>query len=132
MFNKFDLSMDFLRKIFDNSFSKMKENVLSDKSIHLEFLSNLNLKQFYSIGTNIDSSLIHGFKNKRINFNLNRKCNLSKCVSCDFITECSHVKINDMIFPFLNKSDCGSSGVIYLISCTKCNEHYIGETERSA
>ena len=132
VFNTFDLSTDFLRKVFDKSFLKMKEKVLSNNSKHLDFLKNLSLKQFYSIGTNIGASLIHGFKGEKIKSNLNRKCNLIQCVTCDFITERSHVKINDILFPCLNNSDCDSSGVIYLISCTKCNEHYIGETERSA
>ena len=76
MFNIFDILTDFLRKVFDNSFLKMKENVLSNNNKQLEFLKNLSLKQFNSIGTNIGTSLIHGFKSKKIKTNVNKKCNL--------------------------------------------------------
>jgi hypothetical protein len=133
LFNKFDKSLDFLKNILNNSFMKMKERVFSDKNNNLEYLNNLKIKQHYSIGTSIGSSLIHGFRSSfRVNKHLNKKCDSYQCASCDFITECSYIKINNMIFPILKDCNCKSQGVVYLISCSKCNEHYIGETERSA
>ena len=133
LFNRFDKSMAFLKKVFDKSFSQMKEIVLLEKSRGLAYLTNLKLKQFYSIGINIGSALIHGLKgNKQVSRFQNKKCNSIGCSSCPFILEDSHIKINDLVFPFLKGCDCNSRGVVYLICCKKCNEYYIGETERSA
>ncbi|VDO96898.1 unnamed protein product [Heligmosomoides polygyrus] len=35
-----------------------------------------------------------------------------------------------MVCPFGKEGDCTASGVVYLITCTECNEEYIGETGR--
>ncbi|VDP19108.1 unnamed protein product [Heligmosomoides polygyrus] len=37
-----------------------------------------------------------------------------------------------MVCPFGKEGDCRASGVVYLITCTECNEEYIGETGRPA
>ena len=136
LFNKFDKSIGLWKNVFDKSFNKMKETILSEKNRNLVYLTSLKLKQFFSIGTNIGSTLIHGFKsNKQVSKHYNKTCNSTGCNSCAFMTGNCHAKINDIIFPFLKDCDCNSRGVIYLISCNKCNEHYsyyIGETERSA
>ena len=43
-----------------------------------------------------------------------RMCTMPSCVVC----------------PFGREGDCMSSGVVYLITCQRCKEEYIGETGR--
>jgi hypothetical protein len=34
--------------------------------------------------------------------------------------------------PIIDNASCKDKNIIYCLSCTKCNMHYIGETKRSA
>ena len=59
-----------------------------------------------------------------------KKCN--NCNICPFVKECKSVTSS---FSSANVSinclaNCDTSNVIYVISCDKCNEQYIGQTGR--
>ena len=61
---------------------------------------------------------------------------LGKCTYCPSITKLDTVKCNFTKRPFktidLPKHvTCELSNVIYLITCTKCQMHYVGETSRA-
>ena len=61
------------------------------------------------------------------------KCKKRVCQCCLYIHETSSFGQHDseLEFPIWGKLDCQSKDIIYIIQCKKCNEQYIGETERS-
>ncbi len=130
---KFDSSLSFFKNTINEAFQITKEFLKKEQHINSNFIQNFKLKSLFCIGNSIGSSLIHGHKNKKmIKIFKNFKCNLTGCNTCPYVVEDNKIKINDFLFPFKKSSSCVSSGVIYLISCKKCNQHYIGETERTA
>ena len=60
------------------------------------------------------------------------KCNDLYCVTCKYIRETSSLNFKNLLLPILSNSNCNSPGIIYIISCNKCNIHYIGESKRKA
>jgi hypothetical protein len=129
LFQIYDFSLDFFKRSTLNSFIKTKYEY-EDK---LKYLKNLELKVYFSIGTNIGAYLIHGFKNKiKSNFYFNRSCKTPFCKTCLYIKEGCFIKINTYIIPILSNSNCHSLGIIYIIACNCCNKYYIGESKRSA
>ena len=58
------------------------------------------------------------------------KCN-KQCHLCPFIKETKEVKGNGVVWKINKKFNCETENISYLIHCEKCNEQYIGETERS-
>jgi hypothetical protein len=129
LFQIYDFSLDFFKRSTLNAFIKTKYEY-EDK---LKYLKNLELKVYFSIGTNIGAYLIHGFKNKiKQNFYFNRSCKTPFCKTCLYLKEDCFIKINTYIIPILSNSDCHSLGIIYIIACNCCNKYYIGESKRSA
>jgi hypothetical protein len=135
--NKFNINFGFLKSLFTDSFYKMK------KEIKLNYLNKMNLRNIYSVNTNIGSLLIHNFKYENLyNFDdkkfYNNKCLHDNCNICNFMINSykldiySKYKIEKIIFPCLSNSDCNSIGVVYIICCNKCNVYYIGESGRNA
>ena len=110
-----------------NAFKKTKYKFEENFS----FLKNIFLKINYSIGTNIGAYFIHGFKDKiKYNKFLNYKCNIFSCITCKFLKETSSIKLNNIVLPILSNNNFDSSGIIYVISCKKCNRVYVGESKR--
>ncbi len=129
LFQKYDKTLLFLKQTFSNAFYKTKY-YYETKS---KFLKNLFLKFNFSIGTNIGSMLIHGFKNKTLEkvFFCN-KCEDKYCKICPFVKKTNSLKTKNYIFPVVSNCNCKSKGIIYVIGCNRCKIYYIGESERSA
>jgi len=49
---------------------------------------------------------------------------------CKFLKEISSVKLNNIVLPILSDYKCDSNGIIYIISCKKCNQVYVGASKR--
>ena len=58
------------------------------------------------------------------------KCN-KQCHLCPFIKETKEIKGNCVVWKTNKKLNCETENIAYLIHCEKCNEQYIGDTERS-
>ena len=125
----YDFSLKFFKKSILNAFYKTK--YIFEKE--LNYLDKITLKIYHSIGTNIGAFLVHGFKSKiKIPNYCNFKCNDLYCVTCKYIRETSSLNFKNLLLPILSNSNCNSPGIIYIISCNKCNIHYIGESKRKA
>jgi hypothetical protein len=131
---KFDNSLSFLKKSFSEAFYYTKKILIKENSNKkYDYIQDFEIKTLFSIGNSIGSSLIHGFKGKNlIPTDSNRRCMSFGCKTCPYLKEDNKIKLNNIIIPFSKQSNCRSTGVIYIISCTKCNCHYIGESERTA
>ena len=54
------------------------------------------------------------------------------CTACPYVKEGKSVKIDKNKTWSINKNvNCLTSNIVYLIECLKCNERYIGESERA-
>jgi hypothetical protein len=62
-----------------------------------------------------------------------KPCCKARCKTCEIIsTSDSFISSHlDVSFNLLDNFDCGSSNIVYLITCTKCNIQYVGETGQS-
>ena len=58
-----------------------------------------------------------------------KKCN-KQCLACPFIMEGKDIKSGKLTWKINKPVNCQTSNIIYMIECNKCNEKYIGETER--
>ena len=59
------------------------------------------------------------------------KCKSARCITCRVHTSESNTirsTANKQIFPILETLTCTTTSVIYVITCTKCNIQYVGET----
>ena len=65
-----------------------------------------------------------------INYNKTFKCN---GFNCKFIYNYEYISLNNsnIKINLLNRADCKTTHIIYVIICIKCNLFYIGETEKS-
>lgn len=55
-------------------------------------------------------------------------CNSTKCKKCPYVSKCNEMNINGKPFWIRSNLTCDSANVIYVISCLRCNIHYIGQT----
>jgi len=85
----------------------------------------------------INSDAVSTTKKPRIN-NTNLKPGsvrgpYTKCKACTYIVESDSVRSshNDRTYKLHNKFNCASTNIVYLVTCTKCNKQYVGETGRS-
>ena len=56
-------------------------------------------------------------------------CNGNRCNKCPYINRTSSINIYGKSFEIRSNLNCNSSNLIYVISCIKCNIHYIGQTQ---
>jgi len=61
------------------------------------------------------------------------RCPSIKCKACAYIVECTsfYSTYNKRTFDLHYKFTCASTNIVYLVTCTKCNMQYVGETGRS-
>lgn len=61
------------------------------------------------------------------------KCNAKRCSVCPFICESKKFKSSNTgeSFPITTHINCKSSWLIYLITCTKCQQQYVGKTSNT-
>lgn len=60
-------------------------------------------------------------------------CMSSRCGACKHIHRTNHFenKTNRKQYPITDKLTCETTNIIYLISCKKCTQQYIGETQNT-
>ena len=61
-------------------------------------------------------------------YHTSQSCNGARCSLCPLILKCNSISIHNSRFDIRTILDCNSSNIIYVIHCTKCNLHYVGET----
>jgi hypothetical protein len=61
------------------------------------------------------------------------RCANTRCKACNYVSECSSVKssVNNRTFKLQDRFTCKSSNIVYLVTCNKCLQQYVGETSRS-
>ena len=61
------------------------------------------------------------------------KCNAKRCSVCPFICESKKFRSSNTgeSFPITTHIDCKSSWLIYLITCTKCQQQYVDKTSNT-
>jgi hypothetical protein len=103
------------------------DSYLSIKSKY-SYLNNVNFKVVNSVAPNILSIFVHNFKLNFFN-NTTTTCKTIRCSSCNLIFNGSFFTLgNSFYVPLASKCNCTSTGNIYIILCTLCNDFYIGET----
>ena len=58
-------------------------------------------------------------------------CQVPSCHVCHFAVPTHSVRFNSVPFPLVHRLNCTTPGVIYLITCTRCDLRYVGETSRT-
>ena len=106
---------------------------------------NMRLITAYCNGQNLYKKLVrssllpinNSFSNKN-DTQANRtlgcmRCPNVKCRACNYIVECNSVKSshNNRSFKLRSKFTCKSNNIVYLVTCRKCLQQYVGETGRS-
>ena len=77
--------------------------------------------------------LIHDFKLDSLDIKYSyKKCTNVNCKICKYSTINYYIKAKGFILPLLNKSNCMSKGIVYIIKCKRCSVFYIGESKRKA
>ena len=124
------LKDDKLNKVFSNS----EPQIVYTKGITLQKLlvkskhknTNNDLDENDTALINILSSL------QRENNNKVYKCNNIKCLCCRTMQTGNQFKNTQTkeLHNIHDKMSCYSQNLIYLITCTKCNKQYVGETNR--
>ena len=126
--------------LFATTYNPMLPNMRSLIKKHLPILhSDTNLKNIFpenSICTvlkEIEISKKYYLRHYIPNVKMTKKTNIIKnCGKCDickkfFISDSSFIcKVTNKKYHIKNDFDCNSMNVIYLISCTNCNEQYVG------
>jgi hypothetical protein len=107
-----------------NNFDKMK--------LQCEWLENFKIRFTNSIMPNFKMLLIDNFNFKYNKNSFTRKCFIDKCKVCNYVTKKSFLKLRNFKLPLKVDSNCKSKGIIYIITCLKCDVYYIGESGFSA
>jgi len=61
------------------------------------------------------------------------RCTNTKCKACTYIVETTRFSSsrNNRTFTLRDRFTCASTNIVYLVSCSKCNMQYVGETGRT-
>jgi hypothetical protein len=94
------------------------------------FIKNAVFNIFFKIQPSINDYFVNKINFYSSNFT-SEKCNKSNCKICKYSITDSIIK-NKLNVPLIcpSSSSCNSSNCVYIITCTKCNVQYIGETGR--
>ena len=106
--------------------------------------SGYRLITAFSNGQNLSKKLVHssmqlpaGRQSERrptlSTGNSCRRCTSIRCKACNYITEGARFRsaVNDKTFTVRGSLNCTSKNLVYLVSCRKCNQQYVGETGRT-
>jgi hypothetical protein len=129
-YNSFEskLAGEFKRSLINNKlFDKFK--LIKAFKIHSNLkrlLVSSELKPVNTNNTNI--SLTNRYTNRRFTL-----CNNTRCMACKLHASNCDSFISSTFnatFPFNDAFTCKTKNIIYLITCSKCNKQYVGETGR--
>jgi hypothetical protein len=107
--------------------------------------SDYRLITAYSNGQNLSRKLVHSSLQQVVcrkavrqpanprNCNCCKQCTSTKCKACNYITEGArfYSSVNNRCFTVRGTLSCSSKNVVYLITCRKCKQQYVGETGRT-
>jgi hypothetical protein len=122
----FDKTINF-KTLFINTWNNILTNNISSKNN----LNSNEIKLYFSLQPNLSFYFLNKqkcpFNDAKYNI-----CNDSNCKICKFAITNNFLH-NQYNIPISipSYSNCNSSNVIYIISCSRCNKFYIGETSRS-
>jgi len=110
-------------KFFAHKFREILKNsdTFKDKNFITAYKNSRNLKQLL-----VRSKLSPAYDG---NF---RACGNARCQACKHAQEGELFRstTHNKEFKYIQKTNCGTQNVIYLITCQKCNKQYVGETGR--
>ena len=86
----------------------------------------------YKRPTNLQDTLVHSKLTNVISNGQVLKCNRSRCSHCCTIVENENFSSTsfDKEFKISHKLSCSSTGVIYVITCKRCQKQYVGQTQQ--
>ena len=118
---------------FDHNYLNLKEDTLynfDQIKLQYKWLENFKISFTNSIMPSYKKLLIDNFNYNKTSFT--RKCLTNKCKVCDYVNKTSFLKLGKFKLPLKADTNCKSKGIIYIITCKKCDVYYIGETGFSA
>lgn len=120
---------------FDHNYLDLKEDTLynfDQMKFQYKWLENFKISFTNSIMPNFKKLLIDNFNFKYNKSSFTRKCLTEKCKVCNYVNNTSFLKLGHFKLPLKANSNCKSKGIVYIITCKKCEIYYIGETGFSA
>ena len=78
-----------------------------------------------------ETNLVPNFQqiNRYVHLKLHLKCRRPNCGNCIYLIECSSFQFkNGTVFRIKCSMTCTTKSIIYVITCRRCNENYIGQT----
>ena len=117
----------FFTSTYDNAISFLNQFISSNNKE-----DSYIIKPISRINNNIASLLIHNKKFSFFKKMSTTPCNEDDCKICKFVNRNYFIKILHLPLPLLCEASCLSTGIVYIIYCSKCNFYYIGESSKSA
>lgn len=117
---------------FGNLISNKYKNLIANSNC----FSNYKIVKAHKTGKTLKnilvrSNIVNNENNPRHGY---RTCGKLNCFTCKYHATDSKTfssSKNNKIFNIRDSIYCNSTNIIYLITCTKCQTQYVGETERS-
>jgi hypothetical protein len=115
----FDLNLSNINVPFRTAFNAIS----SSKEI-----IGSNFKLIFNMQNNLASIFIHEFQLFSIRNFRYKKCLDKKCSVCFYANENAFIVVNNFYVPIMADSSCKSKDILYIITCIKCNQYYIGQS----
>jgi hypothetical protein len=105
-------------------FSMLKTNEDTKKSFQ-----NTNIRKCKRQPQNLKKMLTRAEFNENAKTPTVTKCLRPRCKTCKCIVEGTNFTFENKSIIYINEDmNCMSRNIIYVLSCTKCNKYYVGET----
>lgn len=105
-------------------FNKVWSNINPNSAVKVVNKVDLNLKSLFVFNARLS--------NQYLKTKINRHCKNLDCKTCNLFFKCRYQLNDHFTMPIYHDCSCDSSGIIYVLSCTQCRYHYIGESSRLA
>ncbi len=114
---------------YDMNFKTLNTNIINAfSSLSNNKLDGLHIKLFNTISPNLASLFVFG-NNSKCSVNKTRACNETGCATCQYVSDHRYIRLGKQMFvPFVDKSNCNSKNVVYIVKCKLCTQFYIGQT----
>lgn len=111
------------REDFEEACSKLFKALRSRRGYSQRYLRSIKSQTIQNLEKENGTLLPHG---------ASMRCNRRACECCLYIKETSefYTNNNDIVCDIEGKLDCNSKNIVYLITCERCSEAYVGETSR--